>query len=80
MIWSNAAFNMYMGDAMAQEPEGARDRDVMFAGDTQVEASRSRDVMHANATRERLIEAAAACEAAVEARRSRGLVARGARG
>ncbi|HEY4227310.1 MAG TPA: hypothetical protein VGM49_03155 [Candidatus Limnocylindrales bacterium] len=39
MIWSNTAFGIYMGDAMAQQPEAARDRDVMHA---------DRDVIHAD--------------------------------
>jgi hypothetical protein len=75
VIWSNTAFNIWMGDAMAQAPEGARARDVMVT-----EASVDRDVMLANAARDRAIEEAAACEAAIEARRSGSLVARGARG
>lgn len=75
MIWTHTAFNIYMGDALAQEPEGAGDRDVMLA-----EASRDRDVMVANAARDRAIADAAACEEAIEARRSGALVTRGARG
>ncbi len=75
MIWSNTAFNIYMGDALAQEPDAAPDRDVMLA-----EASHDRDVMLANAARDRAIADAVACEEAIEARRSGSLVARGARG
>jgi hypothetical protein len=75
MIWSNTAFNIYMGDALAQEPEASGDRDVMLA-----EVSRDRDLMLANAARDRAIEDAAACDAAIEARRSGSLVTRGARG
>jgi hypothetical protein len=74
VIWSNTAFNIYMGDALAQEPEASRDRDVMLA-----ETSHDWDVMLATA-RDHAIEDAAACEAAIEARRSGSLVARGARG
>jgi hypothetical protein len=75
VIWSNTAFNIWMGDALAQTPEGARSRDVMIT-----ETSVDRDVLLANAARDRAIEEAAACEAAIEARRSGSLVARGARG
>jgi hypothetical protein len=75
VIWSNTAFNIYMGDALAQEPEASGDRDVMLT-----EASRDRDVMIANAARDRAIEDAAACDAAIEARRNGALVTRGARG
>jgi hypothetical protein len=75
VIWSNTAFNIYMGDAMAQEPEASRDRDVVLA-----EAPRDRDVMLASAVRDSAIENAGTCDAAVEARRSGSFVARGARG
>jgi hypothetical protein len=44
------------------------------------EASRDRDVMVIIAARDRAIEDAAACEAAIEARRGGALVSRGARG
>ena len=36
MIWSNTAFGIYMGDAMAQEPEATRGRDIMHAEQVQV--------------------------------------------
>jgi len=80
VIWTNTAFNIYMGDALAQEPEAGRDPDVLHADTMLAEAARDRDVMFANARRDRAIADAAACEAAIEARRSGSLVARGARG
>jgi len=80
VIWSNTAFNIYMGDALAQEPEAGRDLDVLRTDTMLAEATRKRDVMLANAVRDRAIADAAACEAAIEARRSGSLVARGARG
>ncbi|HEY4227672.1 MAG TPA: hypothetical protein VGM49_04985, partial [Candidatus Limnocylindrales bacterium] len=70
MIWSNTAFGIYMGDALAQEPEAGRDLDVMHADTMVAEAARNRDVMLANAMRDSAIADAAACEAAIEARRS----------
>jgi hypothetical protein len=54
MMWTDKAFRIYMGDVMAHEPEVARDRDAMFAV----------------AVRDLAIEDAAACEAAIAARRS----------
>jgi hypothetical protein len=75
VIWSNAAFKIYMGDALAQEPEAFGDRDVMLA-----EASLDRDVMIANAARDSAIEDAAACEEAIAARRGRAQVTDSARG
>jgi len=75
VIWSNTAFNIYMGDALAQEPEASRDRDVMLA-----EAPHDGDATLAEATRIRAIQDVAACDTAIEARRSGSLVTRGARG
>lgn len=75
MIWSNTAFNIYMGEALAQEPEASRDPEIMHP-----EAPVARDVMLANAARDRAIADAAACEDAIAARRSGSLVPRGARG
>ena len=54
MMWTDKAFGIFMGDVMAQEPEVSRDRDAMYA----------------NAERDRSLEDAAACEAAIEARRA----------
>lgn len=54
MMWTDKAFGIFMGDVMAHEPEVSRDRDIMFA----------------NVERERSLEDAAACEAAIQARRA----------
>ena len=54
MMWTDKAFGIYMGDVMAHEPDASHDRDVMFAA----------------ALRDRSFEDAAACEAAIEARRT----------
>ena len=53
-MWTDKAFGIYMGDVMAHEPDASTDRDVLFAA----------------AARTRSVEDAAACEAAIEARRS----------
>jgi hypothetical protein len=80
VIWSNTAFNIYMGDALAQEPEASSDPEVMHADVLHAEATLDRDVMLAAAAHSSALEDAAACEAAIEARRGGALVTRGARG
>ncbi|HYK95497.1 MAG TPA: hypothetical protein VE011_06515 [Candidatus Dormibacteraeota bacterium] len=80
MIWSNTAFNIFMGDALAQEPEASRDPEVMHADVVLTGTSRNRDVMLANAAHDRAIADGLSCEEAIAARRSGSLVARGARG